>query len=247
MTAAVALKNVTLGYDRHPAVHHIDTTIEAGSLTALIGPNGSGKSTLLKGIAGVLVPLEGRIEVAADTRVQVAYLPQQTEIDPDFPISVEDLVSLGSWRDTGAFGGLGKSQLQGVQDAIDAVGLNGLERRPIGTLSGGQMQRTLFARLLLQDAKIFLLDEPFNAIDAQTTLDLLDVMQEWHRGGRTVIAALHDIEAVRSRFPRTMILARELISHGQTRQVLTSENLTRAWQLSAAFLQSAEICRWRAA
>lgn len=247
MTAAVALQNVTLGYDRHPAVHHVDTIIEAGSLTALIGPNGSGKSTLLKGIAGTLTPFEGRIEVAADTPTKVAYLPQQSEIDADFPISVEDLVSLGSWSDTGAFGGLSKSRLQSVQEAIEAVGLHGFERRPIGTLSGGQMQRTLFARLLLQDAEIFLLDEPFSAIDTRTTADLLRVVQEWHGDGRTIIAALHDIETVRKGFPQTMILARELISHGQTRQVLTSANLARAWQLSPAFLQSAEICTRRAA
>ena len=159
MIAAISFRNVTLGYNRHPAVHHVNTEVEAGTLTALVGPNGSGKSTLLKGIAGSLAPLEGNITLRADSRREVAYLPQQSEIDPAFPISVEDLVSMGIWRETGAFGGTSRSQRRRIQSAIDAVGLAGFERRPIGTLSGGQMQRVLFARLVLQDADVVLLDE----------------------------------------------------------------------------------------
>ncbi len=247
MTAAISIRNVTLGYNRHPAVHHVDTEVEAGSLTALVGPNGSGKSTLLKGIAGSLAPLEGNIMLRADSRREVAYLPQQSEIDPAFPISVEDLVSMGIWRENGAFGGTSRPQHRRIRSAIDAVGLAGFERRPIGTLSGGQMQRTLFARLLLQDADVVLLDEPFTAIDATTSADLLRVIRQWHSEGRTVITVLHDIETVRAWFPDSMLLARDLVAHGSTGVVLTAQNLARAWRMSPAFGESAPTCTRQAA
>ena len=247
MTAAISFFNVTLGYNRHPAVHHVDTEVEAGSLTALVGPNGSGKSTLLKGITGSLAPLEGDITLRANSRREVAYLPQQSEIDPAFPISVEDLISMGIWRETGAFGGTSRPQRRRIRSSIDAVGLAGFERRPIETLSGGQMQRALFARLLLQDADIVLLDEPFTAIDSTTTTDLLRVIQQWHNEGRTVITVLHDIETVREWFPNSMLMARDLIAHGPTGAVLTAQNLARAWRMTPAFDGSAPTCNRRAA
>ena len=168
MTASVSFQNLTLGYDRHPAVHHLDTEISEGSLTAVVGPNGAGKSTLLKGMMGAISPLEGNIDFSGFERKDIAYLPQQSEIDRSFPISVLDLVSMGLWREIGAFGRLGRGRRAQVSEAIAAVGLTGFEKRPIGSLSGGQMQRALFARLLLQDAKLVLLDEPFTAIDAKT-------------------------------------------------------------------------------
>lgn len=247
MTAAISFRNVTLGYDRHPAVHHVDAEIEAGSLTAVVGPNGSGKSTLLKGIVGALAPLEGSITLHVNGRHKVAYMPQQSEIDPEFPISVEDLVSMGTWRETGAFGGLSRAQRHRIETAIAAVGLSRLERQPIGTLSGGQMQRALFARLLLQDAELVLLDEPFTSIDSDTSADLLRVVQRWHGEGRTVITVLHDMETVRASFPRTMLLARDLIAHGRTGAVLTARNLAEARQMSPAVAGPADICTRQAA
>ena len=247
MTAAISFSNVTLGYNRHPAVHHVDTEVEAGSLTALVGPNGSGKSTLLKGITGSLAPLEGGIALQANSRREIAYLPQQSEIDPAFPISVEDLVSMGIWRENGAFGGTSRPQRQRIQSAIDAVGLGEFERRPIGSLSGGQMQRALFAQLLLQDAEVVLLDEPFTAIDSTTTADLLHMIRQWHNEGKTVITVLHDIETVRACFPNSMLLARDLIAHGPTGAVLTAQNLAHAWQMTPAFDGSAPTCTRQAA
>ena len=164
--------NLTLGYDRHPAVHHLEAHIQPGSLTAVVGPNGAGKSTLLKGITGVLSPLDGKVTFGELTRNDIAYLPQQSDIDRTFPMSVTDLVAMGLWREIGAFGSLGRRRKARVKEAIEAVGLSGLENRAIGALSGGQLQRALFARLLLQDAKLVLLDEPFSAIDGRTTADL---------------------------------------------------------------------------
>ena len=234
MTYAVAFHGLTLGYDRHPAVHRLDGRIVEGSLTAIVGPNGAGKSTLLKGVAGALPPLHGRVSLGHLARDDIAYLPQQSDIDRSFPLSVVDLVALGLWRDIGAFGRLRGEHRTRVAEAISAVGLEGFEARPIGSLSGGQMQRALFARLLLQDAQLVLLDEPFTAIDARTMDDLLGVVRRWHGEGRTVLAVLHDFDAVRDHFPETLMLARELVAHGPTAQVLTAENQFRARQMCEA-------------
>lgn len=234
VTAALTFKDLTLGYDRHPAVHHLQAEIRHGSLTAIVGPNGAGKSTLLKAVTGALAPLEGEVSFGELARDDIAYLPQQTDIDRSFPISVIDFVAMGLWRDIGAFGRLTPANHGRVRKAISAVGLEGFERRPIGALSGGQMQRVLFARLLLQDAKLVLLDEPFTAIDARTTADLLAIVQRWHDEGRTILAVLHDFETVRSHFPDTLLLARELVAHGPTAQVLTAENQLRARAMAEA-------------
>ncbi len=242
MTPAISFQNLTLGYDRHPAIHHLETEIAQGSLTAIVGPNGAGKSTLLKGVTGVLSPLEGRIRIDGIREDEIAYLPQQSDIDRSFPICVVDLVAMGLWREIGAFGRLGRARRAKVDAAIAAVGLTGFERRPIGSLSGGQMQRALFARVLLQDARLVLLDEPFTAIDAKTMADLIEVIVRWHGEGRTVVAVLHDYESVRAHFPQTMMLARELVAHGPTHEVLTAENRFRARQMCEACASTPHIC-----
>lgn len=242
MGPKLVFENLTLGYDRHPAVHHLDTAVDGGSLTAIVGPNGAGKSTLLKGIAGVLTPFEGRIVVGNGERHRVAYLPQQAEIDRSFPVSVRDMVSLGLWRRIGPFGSLKSPDTAKVAEALDAVGLTGFEQRPINTLSGGQLQRMLFARLLLQDASLILLDEPFTAIDAKAAADLIDVVKKWHAESRTVIAVLHDIDQVQTHFPNTLLLGRELIANGTSPTVLTEPNLARARQLCEAFDEKAPEC-----
>ncbi len=243
--SAIRLTDLTLGYDRHPAVHHLSGKIATGSLTAIVGPNGAGKSTLLKGIAGALSPLDGDIALARGRRL--AYLPQQAELDRSFPIHVYDLVAMGLWNRAGIFGRIGGGAAAKIEAAIAAVGLAGFERRPIGALSGGQMQRALFARLLLQDADIILLDEPFTAIDARTTADLLALVQRWHGESRTVIAVLHDIETVRRAFPQTLLLARESVAWGATAEVLTPANLLKARRMVEAFDNHAAPCERDAA
>ena len=234
MSAALAFRNLSLGYDRRPAVTHVEGDISGGSLTAIVGPNGAGKSTLLKGVMGLLAPMEGRVELGAVSREDIAYLPQQSEIDRSFPISVLDTVAMGLWREIGPFGGIGRAQRTRVSDAIASVGLEGFERRPLSALSGGQMQRVLFARLLLQNAKIVLLDEPFTAIDSRTAADLIDIVKNWHVEGRTVLAVLHDFHVVRDHFPQTLLLARDLVAHGPTDAVLTPANLGKARRMCEA-------------
>jgi zinc/manganese transport system ATP-binding protein len=232
VSSAVKLSDLTLGYDGHPAVHHLSGAFAAGSLTAVVGPNGSGKSTLLKGIMGMLKPLGGRIERHA---ASIAYLPQSAEIDKSFPTTVGELCGLGFWARRGAFRALSAADREQLLGALAAVGLDGFAKRPIDTLSGGQLQRALFARVLLQDAPLLLLDEPFAAIDEQTVSDLMRLVARWQSEGRTVIAVLHDLELVRRHFPQTLLLAREPIAWGNTPVALKPDNLQRARAMPEAW------------
>ena len=239
---AILFRDLTLGYDRHPAVHHIKGEVAQGALLAVIGPNGAGKSTLFKGIMGELRPLGGSFALGGIARRDIAYLPQVADIDRSFPISVFDCVSMGLWREIGAWRGLGRGGRAKVSRALDAVGMSELAGRSIGSLSGGQFQRVLFARLLLQDARLILLDEPFRAVDANTVADLVGLIKAWQREGRTVLAALHDLEQVKAHFPETLLLAREVVAWGETRKVLTEDNLAKARELLAVFDDHAGVC-----
>jgi zinc/manganese transport system ATP-binding protein len=239
--AVIALENLTVTYQRHPALHHVSGHFEKGSLTAVIGPNGAGKSTLLKSILGLIRINSGRV-VATPHRKRIAYLPQQADIERSFPISVFDCVLLGYWQRMGLFGRVDPAMHQRAYAALAAVGLEGFEQRSVGSLSAGQFQRVLFARILLQDAELIMLDEPFNAIDSRTTSDLLAIVQAWHAQGRTVIAVLHDYDQVRAQFPQALLLARNVVAWGATETVLTTANLQRAKAMAEAQDDHAPIC-----
>ncbi|MFO0992159.1 MAG: zinc ABC transporter ATP-binding protein AztA [Hyphomicrobiales bacterium] len=239
---AFKLRDVTLGYDGHPAVHHLNGEVATGSLTAIVGPNGSGKSTLLKGLVGALEPLGGTIERAGFQTHDIAYLPQASEIERSFPATVDDLVTLGLWRRKGFIRSILGDDRADVNKALMAVGLDGFQYRSIGTLSGGQLQRALFARVLLQDAKVILLDEPFTAIDSKTVGDLIGLVQRWHSEKKTIVAVLHDIDLVRDSFPETVLLARQPVAWGKTVDALKPENLLKARRLNEAWDESAPWC-----
>jgi zinc/manganese transport system ATP-binding protein len=239
---ALSFEGLTLGYDRHPAVHHLEGVVAQGDLIALVGPNGAGKSTLLKGIIGDLKPMQGKVDSkGADPRA-FAYLPQLKEIDRSFPLRLFDLVAMGLWREIGGWRALDARLEIRAQQALNIVGLTGFEDRLIGSLSGGQLQRALFARLLLQDASVILLDEPFAAIDSKTVSDLIAIIEKWHAEGRTIIAAIHDLDQARAHFPRTLLLARELVAWGESVDVLTEDNLRRARRLCEAWDEDATVC-----
>jgi zinc/manganese transport system ATP-binding protein len=240
---AIVLRDLTLAYNGRPAVHHLNGRLACGSLTAIVGPNGAGKSTLLKGIAGLLRPAEGAIERARLGSGGIAYLPQQTEIERRFPITVISTVLLGNWRQIGWARAATERLRKTAQRALEVVGLVGFERRPIETLSAGQFQRVLFARLIVQDAELILLDEPFDAVDWRTSEDLLRLVAGWRQEGRTIAAVLHDLDQVRAYFPETLLMARECIAWGATRQVLIPDNLRRARGMSEVWSAAAEDCR----
>jgi zinc/manganese transport system ATP-binding protein len=225
---SIRLDNLTVSYNRVPAVHHLSGRFAPGSLTAIVGPNGAGKSTLLNAIIGAVPTDEGMITVSGVDRHRIGYLPQRANIDQTFPISVYDTVALGLWHETGMFGRVTPDGKRRVHVALAALGLAGLEQRPIGHLSVGQFQRVLFARLMLQDAGVILLDEPFAGLDMATTSDLLRRLADWHAEGRTVVAVLHDLAQVRQAFPETLLLSRGRTAWGPSREVLTSANLSAA-------------------
>ncbi len=237
----VTLDNLTVSYRQHPALHHISGQFAKGSLTAVVGANGSGKTTLLKTIVGLLPIDRGQLNVAAQ-HTRIAYLPQLCEIDRSFPMRVGECVQLGCWASVGAWGGLSGTHLERVQWALQTVGLEDFEHRSIGTLSSGQLQRVLFARLLVQDAQLILLDEPFNAVDSKTTVALLGVLQLWHAQQRTVIAVVHDDAQVRQFFPQTLLLARQVVAWGATAQVMTEPHLHQARMMAQAWNESAQLC-----
>ncbi len=239
----LSVENLTLTYDRHPAVHHLSGRFAPGSMTAVVGPNGAGKTTLLRALAGELVPDEGRIDRGGIDPACFGYLPQQAALDRAFPLSCADVVAMGHWRRRGPFRAHRAAETERVAQALSAVGLEGFAKRPIATLSAGQFQRVLFARLLVQDPPVLLLDEPFTAIDSRTTADLMGVLTRWHGEGRTIIAVLHDLDLVRAHFPQALLLAREGLAWGPTAEALHPNNLLRARMMAEAWDERAEVCR----
>jgi zinc/manganese transport system ATP-binding protein len=224
----IRLEDVTVSFDREPAVHHVSGTFASGSMTAIVGPNGAGKSTLLKAIVGIVQPDQGRVALDGLSRRALGYLPQLAEVDRTFPITVRDAVGLGLWHRIGLFGEIDRADRQRVAAALATVGIEAMAERPIGALSVGQFQRLLFARLIVQDPEVLLLDEPFAALDERTTRDLLGLVLDWHRQGRTVVAVLHELDQVEAHFPSCLLLSREPIGWGPTAAVLTPANLRRA-------------------
>jgi zinc/manganese transport system ATP-binding protein len=240
---SIRFENVTLGYEGHPAVHHLEGEIDPGSLIALVGPNGAGKTTLIKGILGLIRPLEGHIAVSGVREARIAYLPQLSAVDRTFPITAEELVTLGLWPRIGWHRGVNRKERERIRNAISAVGLESFERRTLDTLSGGQLKRVLFARVLVQDCPLILLDEPFTALDSKTASDLMKLIERWHGEGRTIIAVLHDLELARERFPAALLLAREIVAWGAAKEVLTPANLLKARAMTECWDDAAPWCR----
>jgi zinc/manganese transport system ATP-binding protein len=223
----IAIKDLSVSYGRQRALQNLTGAFAAGTMTAVVGPNGAGKSTLIKALAGIVRTRRGAVE-GIDRRRRLAYLPQQSALDRGFPVTLGEFVALGGWRHFGAFRRAPSEISQRAAQSIATVGLDGFNERAIADLSVGQLQRALFARLLMQDADVLLLDEPFAAIDERTSEDLLQLLRRWNDEGRTIIAVLHDLTQIRGHFPMSLLLARRGIGWGETESVLTTENLARA-------------------
>jgi zinc/manganese transport system ATP-binding protein len=207
----IRLDNVELQHGTRVILSQLSGAIETGSLTALIGPNGSGKTTLLRAIAGLHPVASGRIDRNGLLPADIALLAQGSHLDRSFPITCRDVVALAATR-LGPFRSIGRDKLAATRVALDRVGLAEMAQRPIQALSAGQFQRVLFARTIVQDAKLILLDEPFTAVDTATTRLLMSVIHEWHAQGRTVIAVLHDMDLVRRHFRQTLLLTGQTAS-----------------------------------
>ena len=211
------------------ALEHINISIPKGQMLAIMGPNGGGKSTFLKIMAGLIsLKAPAYCSVPLNHRHDLAFLPQSTVFDRTFPLLVEDVVQMGLWSKIGLKRSLPKEYKDVVSQCLSQVGLSGFEKRSLVALSGGQLQRLLFARLLAQDAQIILLDEPFAAVDSATTADLIQLIYKWHTQGKTVIVVLHDLNLVKTYFPTTLLLAKENLGYGLTADVLNAESITKA-------------------
>lgn len=226
--ASLAVDAVSAGYGGGLAVESVSGRFEEGTLTAIVGPNGAGKSTLLNVLAGALRPSSGAVRFEGASPEAVGFLPQVTAIERDYPVSVLEFAALGRWSRFGAFRTPSYELLAEVLDALRTVGMQDFATMHIGELSVGQFRRVLFARLIVQRARLVLLDEPFAAVDERTTADLFALLRSWHEEGRTVVAVLHDIEQVREAFPSALLLARRVIAWGETASVLVPENLVAA-------------------
>ena len=214
----IVLHEVTVRYGLQVALERVSGQFPPASLTAVVGANGAGKSTLLAAIAGGLRLAGGSVERPIGGRL--GFLPQRAAVDTSYPVTVAELVALGGWRQFGAFRALPASVRARATEAAAIVGLHGNLERRIGALSAGELQRALFARLILEDPAAILMDEPFAAVDAQTTTVLMDQLIRWHRDGRTLIVVLHDLALVRAWFPTTVVLARRCLSWGPTESAL---------------------------
>jgi manganese/zinc/iron transport system ATP- binding protein len=230
---AVAVNDLTVAYREKPVLWDIDLQIAPGTLMGVIGPNGAGKSTLIKAILGLVRPASGEVRIFgkpyAQQRRLVGYVPQRGTVDWDFPTSVLDVVMMGLYGQLGWVRRPGKAERALALESLEKVGMAALASRQISQLSGGQQQRAFLARALVQDAQVYLMDEPFVGVDATTEHAILTLLRELQQAGRTVVVVHHDLETVAGAFDEVTILNVELIASGSVAMTLTPENLRRAY------------------
>ncbi len=221
VAAMIELDNLVAGYEGVAITPSLSGVIHKGSMTAIVGLNGCGKSTLLKTLAGFIPPVSGVIRWAP-SRPVIGWLAQRHALESQFPLTVLDVVSQGAWPRISLLRGLRSDTRQRIAASLARVGLESMAKTPIDALSGGQFQRMLFARVLVQRAPLVMLDEPFTGIDEATSHDLMGVIQEMHQQGQTVLAVLHDNQRVAEYFPETLLLAPQNACWGHTRDVLSA-------------------------
>ena len=229
----LALQKVTAGYADEPVLQDISFTAGCGSTLALIGPNGAGKSTLLNALAGLLPIWSGAIlwnnTALAEHRHEIAYLPQRSEVNWQFPITVRHLVEMGRYPAVGSWKAMRSHDREIVEKALCTLGLQDIQNRQIGALSGGQQQRCFLARALAQEAHILLLDEPFTGLDVPGTEALSQILRSLAAEGRLVIASHHDLSTAPQIFDQALLLRKQVIACGPSQQVLTPDNLKRTF------------------
>jgi ABC-type Mn2+/Zn2+ transport system ATPase subunit len=231
--SAIRLVDVDAGYEAQIVLRDIDLDIAAGTLTSVVGPNGAGKSTLLKVIAGLLPARSGSVEVLGappgDEASRIAYVPQAELVDWQFPVSVGDVVEMGRYARLPLVKRLGKSDRAAVSAALELVGMAAFADRQIGRLSGGQRRRVFLARALAAEPDLFLLDEPVTGIDTTTQEDIMDILEEQARMGRTVVATTHDLMCAAERFQRVVAINGTVVAHGPSSLVLDRDLLARTY------------------
>lgn len=229
----LSVYDLTVAYHRKPVIWDVSFDIPPGSLVGIVGPNGAGKSTLLKAVMDLIPRASGRVQVFGKSyrqnRHRVGYVPQRESVDWDFPVDALDVVAMGLYSKIGWFRPVGKKHRMAAMEALRRVGIADLARRQISQLSGGQQQRTFLARALVQDADLYLMDEPFAAVDAATELAIVDILRDMKSRGKTSIVIHHDLQTVPDYFDYVILLNMRVVVHGPVNEVFTNENLQKTY------------------
>lgn len=224
---AIEIRNLTVAYGENIALENLNLDVETGSLMALVGPNGAGKSTLIKTILRFLKQITGEIKINAKT---LAYVPQRNSVDWDFPTTLFDVVEMGCYGRVGLFKRVSKEEKQKVLKAIEQVGMLDFKDRQISELSGGQQQRAFIARALVQEADIYLMDEPFQGVDSTTEKSIVDILKKLKSEGKTLIVVHHDLQTVPTYFETVTFINKSVIASGKVKEVFTQENIDMAYK-----------------
>lgn len=242
-TNPLSVQDLTVAWHRKPVIWDVQFDVAPGQLVGIIGPNGAGKSTLLKAIMDLVPKTSGRIEVFGapwkQNRHRVGYVPQRESVDWDFPVSVLDVVTMGLYGQIGWFRPVRKKHREAAQRALERVGIGALAHRQISQLSGGQQQRTFLARALVQEADLYLMDEPFAAVDAATEQAIVEILREMRAAGKTALVIHHDLHTVADYFDSVVLLNMRVVAQGPTSSVFTKENLERTYGGRLTLLEEA--------
>ena len=229
----LAIDDLTVAYDRRPVIWDVEFEIPPGALVGIVGPNGAGKSTLLRAVMDLVPRASGRVSVFGksyrENRQRVGYVPQRESVDWDFPIDALDVVTMGLYGQLGWFRPVGRRQRDAAMQALEKVGIAELAHRQISQLSGGQQQRTFLARALVQDADLYLMDEPFAAVDASTELAIVELLREMKRNGKTAVVIHHDLQTVPEYFDYVVLLNMRVVANGPVDEVFNTENLQKTY------------------
>ena len=224
---AIEIRNLTVAYGENIALENLNLDVEVGSLMALVGPNGAGKSTLIKTILKFLKQITGEIKINGKT---LAYVPQRNSVDWDFPTTLFDVVEMGCYGRVGLFKRVNKEEKQKVLKAIEQVGMLDFKDRQISELSGGQQQRTFIARALVQEADIYLMDEPFQGVDSTTEKSIVNILKKLKSEGKTLIVVHHDLQTVPTYFETVTFINKTVIASGKVKEVFTQENIDKTYR-----------------
>ena len=224
---AIEIKNLTVAYGENIALEDFNLDVEIGSLMALVGPNGAGKSTLIKTILKFLKQITGEIKI---NKKSLAYVPQRNSVDWDFPTTLFDVVEMGCYGRVGLFKRVNKEEKVKVLKAIEQVGMSDFKDRQISELSGGQQQRTFIARALVQEADIYLMDEPFQGVDSTTEKSIVDILKKLKSDGKTLLVVHHDLQTVPTYFESVTFINKTVIATGKVKEVFTQENIDKTYR-----------------
>ena len=247
---ALEIHDVTVAYHRRPVLWDVDLTVPEGKLVGIVGPNGAGKTTLIKAALGLVPLASGKVEIYGQPYQQqrhlVGYVPQRESVDWDFPVTVRDVVMMGTYGRLGWFRRPGRKERETANQCLDQVGMRSFARRQISQLSGGQQQRVFLARALAEEAKVYFLDEPFAGVDAATETAIVNLLQSMRSAGKTVFVVHHDLQTVRDYFDYVILLNMRLVACGPVDATFTNENLQKTYGGRLTLLdEAAEAMRQR--